>query len=207
MQENILVVPENYENNKILNEGFYISGRQARLVSHPDNSRWFLVFVDNSAESGSVSANSTSGMNSENESDASLKKAEMIEVLPTTWLETMLRVANNKSDFNIVFKVWGKITVFQDRNFLFLNMVATESLFGNQTAASKPGSVSPFSEPSTEAESDNPENVGIVPISIREKLMTIPRVEVISFPFKMKESDINTVTIEESAEIMSFSMI
>ncbi len=196
----IKVVKDELPKEKVLNEGYFVAGRRARLVSHPDNKRWFLVF--NKPVNGQpvdIAANN-SDTTSAPEPDTQ-EPVSVIELLPSRWLETMLRVVNNTSDYNIIFRVWGNVTVYQDRNFLFLTMVATESLFGDsaQQNDKSNNTLSPFSQtPDSSSTTKDLESSGIVPDSVRDKLMAVPRVEVVSFPFKMKETDQDTVTIAEN---------
>ncbi len=203
VSELVKVVQEEAATEKILNEGYYISGRRARLVSHPDNKRWFMVLEKNGKDNsaGLAANNSSDSSGSINPSTVGDNKVQVLEVLPSRWLETMLRVVNNTSDFNTVFNVWGNVTVFQKRNFLFLTMVATESLFGDVASATKETkNYSPFEQqPQTQSVvKPGPEKTGVVPQEIRDKLMSVPRVEVLSFPFKMRETDENTVTVDPS---------
>ncbi|MBN2842700.1 MAG: hypothetical protein JXM68_06390, partial [Sedimentisphaerales bacterium] len=169
-----------------------------RLLSHTDNVRWFFVIDDQENDDIVLSANNAEKPNDTVSADA---QVEAVEILPSRWLETMLRVVDNKSDYNIVFRVWGNVTVFQKRNYLSISLVATESLFGDMKAqVEETRSYSPFaSEQAGGADLVQEQNIeSVVPQAVRDKLMSIPRVEILSFPFKMKETDVNTVTLEDS---------
>lgn len=200
-----VVAPDSKPESLILSEGDFIAGRRGRLLLHTDNKRWFFVLSEaNKALSPAMAANNSSALPV---TAIKAEDIEAIEVLPSRWLETMLRVVDNKSDYNIEFRVWGNVTVFQGRNFLDISLVATESLFGNIKPESQAArSFSPFSSATdTGNEPQNREDVGVVPQAVRDKLMSIPRVEVVSFSFKMKESDANTVTLEEDKDQKYFS--
>ncbi len=195
----ISAVKEKTITDKLYNEGFYFSGRQARLIEHPDGDKWFLVFTKDTQK-----AITEIQANSDGKADLDVVRqnpeVSVIEVLPSRWLETMLRVVNNKSDYGIVFRIWGEATSYQKRNFIMLTMVATESLFSEAAIAKqKDSQTSPFYY--TQPENDNkqnPEDVGIVPQYVRDKLMKVPRVNVMPFPFKMKSIDEDSVTINDT---------
>ena len=196
---NINAVREKFTIEKLYNEGFYFSGRRARLIAHPDGERWFLVFSKVSQKAlPEIEANSD-GV-ADPEVIKQNPEISVLEVLPSRWLETMLRVVNNKSDYGIIFRIWGETTAYQNRNFIILSMVATESLFSEAAAEKqKETESSPFY--STQSENNNkqnPEDTGIVPQYVRDKLMKVPRVNVMSFPFKMKNIDEDSVTINDT---------
>ncbi len=199
--ESLSIVQDQQESETgIMREGDYLAGRRGRLLSHTDNVRWFFVIDDQELADITLSANNSPVKPAEQKLTAG-SQIEAIEILPSRWLETMLRVVDNKSDYNIVFRVWGNVTVFQERNYLSISLVATESLFGDMEAqVEETKSYSPFaSEQAGNAKlSQEQDSQSVVPQAVRDKLMSIPRVEILSFPFKMKESDVNTVTLEDS---------
>ena len=195
----INAVREQVEVEKLYNEGFYFSGRRARLISHPEQERWFLVFTKDSSDKLPEFKANANGVPEDN-AVIENPKVSVIEVLPSRWLETMLRVVNNKSDYGIIFRIWGDATTYQNRNFIMLSMVATESLFSESAInKQKESQNSPFyyNEPDNN-EDENAEDVGIVPQYVRDKLMKIPKVQVMPFPFRMKNIDEGSVTINDT---------
>ena len=195
---NAIVKAEKVE--KLYNEGYYFSGRRARLIAHPDGERWFLVFTKKpEAPMPSIEANSDG--TADIQALKKINEISVIEVLPSRWLETMLRVVNNKSDYSIIFRIWGEATSYQKRNFIMLSMVATESLFSEAAIKKEEENTSsPFyySQSEKKTKQRDPEDVGIVPQNVRDKLMQVPRVTVLPFPFKMRNIDEGAVTINNT---------
>ena len=147
----------------LLREGFPVIDRKAKLVRHPKDNRWFLVFEPFVTDS-SVRDNKESNSDSPARQGDLIKRAASVkpkpagrsvsspeaqvkdllrgdelftwpmEVLPGKWLTAMTRVTGNKVDLSITFRVWGEVTVYRDRNFILPNLVATDKLFGQSVS-------------------------------------------------------------------------
>ena len=147
----------------LLREGFPVIDRKAKLVRHPKDNRWFLVFEPFVTDS-SAKGNKESDSNSSPRQGDLIKRAASVkqkpagrsvsppetqikdllrgdesftwpmEVLPGKWLTAMTRVTGNKVDLSITFRVWGEVTVYRDRNFILPNLVATDKLFGQSVS-------------------------------------------------------------------------
>ena len=147
----------------LLREGFPVIDRKAKLVRHPKDNRWFLVFEPFITDS-SVKGNKESDSNSPAQQADLIKRAASVrpkpagrsvsppeaqvkellrgdelftwpmEVLPGKWLTAMTRVTGNKVDLSITFRIWGEVTVYRDRNFILPNLVATDKLFGQSVS-------------------------------------------------------------------------
>jgi len=147
----------------LLREGFPVIDRKAKLVRHPKDNRWFLVFEPFITDS-SAKDNKESDSNSPARQGDLIKRAASVkpkpagrsisdpeaqikdllrgdesftwpmEVLPGKWLTAMTRVTGNKVDLSITFRVWGEVTVYRDRNFILPNLVATDKLFGDSVS-------------------------------------------------------------------------
>ena len=147
----------------LLREGFPVIDRKAKLVRHPKDNRWFLVFepfVTGSSAKDNKKNNSNSSVGrgdlikrtasvKPKPADRSVSDPESqikdlirgdelftwpMEVLPGKWLTAMTRVTGSKVDLSTTFRVWGEVTVYRDRNFILPNLVATDSLFGRSVS-------------------------------------------------------------------------
>ncbi len=126
----------------LLPEGYWVDGRLAKLVKHPDQPRWFLLLER------SKPAQSTADLSANPVESLEKKPAEFlppdpadpfsvpIEVLPGKALASMDMITNQQTDLALDFRIWGEVTVYHGRNFILPSHVATLSLFRQRSSAS-----------------------------------------------------------------------
>lgn len=207
----------------LLREGFPVIDRKAKLVRHPKDNRWFLVFepfiTDLSAKDNKESdSNSPARQGDLIKRAASVKpkpagrsvsppEAQVknllkgdelftwpMEVLPGKWLTAMTRVTGNKAELSTIFRVWGEVTVYRDRNFILPNLVATDKLFGQSVSGLSDlkgkkavgGLERPFGGVSGKKSSDTnvkqTEEKLRMSEKLRKMLLTVPRTHVLGLP-------------------------
>jgi len=163
----------------IFPEGYLISGRQAKLIRHPEEPRWFLIFsFSKSKISKSVPKKSD-------------PYATPIEVLPGKWLTAMTKVTTIHTDIPVtsrVWRVWGEVTTYRQRNFIRPTTVATESIFGNKKSIQNAGQKNaPNSNLNSQNQAKNkPQNLfptkSDMPDKLRKQLMKLPPTHVLNIP-------------------------
>jgi len=120
------------ETQIVLPEGFMVSGRQAHLVKHPVENRYFLAFVPLQE----LTAHNQVIISEPNVSDPFSRP---LEVLPGKWLTNMLKFLGNQPGMSATFRIWGEITTYQNRNYILPTFAAALSIFGqNADAAADP---------------------------------------------------------------------
>jgi len=132
--EQTSIEPAAETKQKLLPEGFQIADRRAKLLRHSKDNRWFLVFE--TFERADSQQREKAGTADKSKLTPNGKFGCQMEVLPGKWLTAMTRV--NK-DGNLTFRVWGEVTVYQNRNFVLPTLVTTESLFGKKTSVKTNG--------------------------------------------------------------------
>jgi hypothetical protein len=168
-------------------EGVMVTNRRGKLIRHPQDQRWFLVLEG--AEGKKVSADDkiTAGPQAIPDTDKGVSKQaegmfnDPIEVLPGKWLTTMTKVSGDESEGSIVFRVWGEITSYQNRNFILPTLIATESLFGSAVSPDKANSAD--GSAAVQGVSKTGDSVAIE--QLRQALLTVPRIAVLELPGAM----------------------
>ena len=85
---------------RILRDGFVIAGTDGRFCAADANDRYFFE-IDTDVTDGR----------------ATLKKGERIELLPSAGLEKLIADTNNQDTDS--YRLWGRITSYEGRNFVF----------------------------------------------------------------------------------------
>ena len=188
----------------LLPEGVQIRDRSAKLIKHPTDARWFLVFKGPDAPASKpqpITAGPVPDPRPVAEAAAGKTALDSynwpIEVLPGKWLATITNISDNKTNLSIIFRVlWAEITTYHGRNYILPSLMATESLFGavaSAEATQKPKRLSTLDsrltssaiakavEPTEGDETDS----GKLPGRLRELLMSLPRVQ----PMPLTETD------------------
>ena len=84
----------------ILRDGFVLTGIDGNLINSDNDNRWFFEF------------------NSEiTDGNGRLKAGTSVEVLPSAALEKMVEDAASHTTSN--YKLWGRITKYNDKNYIF----------------------------------------------------------------------------------------
>ena len=175
----------NTERMMLLPEGLRITNREARLVRHPKDNRWFLSFVPIGLDGAGMSTVGDQGVRPEQavpnaRGDDPLSRP--MEILPNKWLTTMLKFSGERHDWSVGFRVSGKVTAYQDRNYIMLSQVATEHLFGKQAKDSekKPavqgGPQAAVQTGADEAIAQSGDGAAAPPEKLRQALMNLPRI-------------------------------
>ena len=126
-------------------DGFTIGGRNAKLVQHPEDARWFLVFeslFDSLVSADIVKAESQGAVaigeleKSDEESGPAIVEngrvdpfSVPLEVLPGRWLIVMNKITGNSTDLSVTFRVWAEVTTYHGRNYVLPADVKQSSLF------------------------------------------------------------------------------
>jgi len=170
-------------------EGVMVTNRRGKLIRHPQDQRWFLVLEGADGKKVSADDKITAGPQAIPDTDKADKVVseqaegmfnDPIEVLPGKWLTTMTKVSGDESEGSIVFRIWGEITSYQNRNFILPTLVATESLFGSAVPS---GQVSPADGSSTQAaQGDSKSGDSAVIEQLRQALLKVPRITVLELP-------------------------
>ena len=157
----------------LLPEGFQISGRNAKLIKHPTDQRWFLKVPSSPSADDpfSVDPNSDDPF------------ANPLEVLPCQWLTKMVSVTGQKTDLSITFRVWAEVTTYQDKNYLLPKDVYTLSLFGSPSdppaetsPVARPGGVySSQTDDTLKVDATDPNDKFKLPAKLRQALLKSPR--------------------------------
>ncbi|MBN1766541.1 MAG: hypothetical protein JW860_14900 [Sedimentisphaerales bacterium] len=209
---------QEYQSPILLNEGFRIIDRRAKLIRHPEDNRWFLAFepiepTDKTKEQAPKTPHiTTSAFMTESPDEPpkpQLPEDEsyswLIEILPGKWLTVMTKITANKENLKLTFRIWGEITTYRKRNFILPTMVATESLFGKKagqltkTSKASDALALVLGTDSSQA-NEQPEtpqvNLEELARDLRRKLLTIPRTHLINLP---EEQEDQTTTNTQSS--------
>jgi len=142
----------------LLREKFPIIDRPAKLVKLPQDTRWFLVFETFTDTENAAQKSADKEVTKD--SDATVEDVTFVpvkpdapepavkkhiseqdrytwpmEVLPGKWLTAMTKITNGNVDLSLTFRVWGEVTTYHNRNYILLNLLAIESLFGRDSSA------------------------------------------------------------------------
>ena len=187
----------NAERMMLLPEGLRITNREARLVRHPKDNRWFLSFVPIGLDGSGISAVGGQGAEPEQtvpdaRGDDPLSRP--MEILPNKWLTTMLKFSGENHDWSVSFRVSGKVTAYQDRNYIMLSQVAAEHLFGRREAepedksAVRSGPLAANGTGANQTTAQGGEGAAPPPQKLRQALMNLPRIR----PLAMANEQANT---------------
>ena len=220
----------------LLREKFPIVERPAKLVKLPQDTRWFLVFepfISNDTKTQHTADKAVTKDSEETVEDVTLvsvgpdapepavkkqipdqdRYTWPMEVLPGKWLTAMTKITNGKVDLSLTFRVWGEVTTYHNRNYILLNLVAIESLFGRasdeldknkKSSAGRAlqkalGGATEVSEKDIAVEmADEGEKIQISE-KLRQKLLAIPRKHVLELPGDIEEQDKDKNNNKESA--------
>jgi hypothetical protein len=192
----------------LIPEGVMITNRRGKLIRHPQDQRWFLVLEG--AEEKKISAGDKIAAGPQIVPDAGKeisKRAEglfnyPIEVLPGKWLTTVTKVSGSESEGSIVFRVWGEITSYQNRNFILPTLVATESLFGS---AVSPGETDSADGSSAAVQEVSKTGDSVAIEQLRQALLKVPRISVLELPGTMvsqqPKAAVSAAATDESQKI------
>lgn len=124
----------------LLREGYQIINREAKLVRHPGDGRWFLLFrqPENDADTAEVTSEQTPDPPAGKNNAAGTRTASAaynwpIEVLPGKWLAKMAQLSAPEVDLSITYQIWGEITTYDKRNYILPQQVKTRSLFQRES--------------------------------------------------------------------------
>ncbi len=114
--------------DKLLRDGFALMGIDGKLSSDKDSDTWFLKFDSAVSDDREV-----------------VEAGTLVELLPSVTLENMIANVSKRSDTG--YRIWGKVTKYQGKNFIFPVYFLPISEIKKSSSQSKRGNRPVINEP------------------------------------------------------------
>ncbi|MBI9019427.1 MAG: hypothetical protein JEZ07_19435 [Phycisphaerae bacterium] len=129
----ILISEDKYP---LIPAGTMIVDRKAKLVYEAKKNQWFLMLIWKEDSIGKVLKKDDKVADVKDPNSFNPYRWAL-EVLPGKWLTTMTKLVDQDTSNETIFRVWGELTVYNGRNFIYLKRIATDSIFGKLAKAPK----------------------------------------------------------------------